>query len=339
MRPLLNIALEVFDGLMLAYLLVLDLIYGVLAAIGWRTVNGFVRRRALRDYEAVAQSPLSLPISILAPAYNEEPTIVASITALLACRYQEFEVIVINDDSSMPLIRWSARSTRIRCSIPALSPAWRGSSRLRRIRLQSAESYASSTAHGSRAEKSWVDAGGYDPNTVGEDAELVLRLYRTRADQGKPCRVTFFPDPICWTEAPSTLRVLTRQRVRWQRGLIEMLRKHRGMIGRRRYGAVGLFALPYFTVFEAFGPLLEVVGYAAFALTLALGIGTPIYAAMFLGLSLSYGLILSFATVLMEERAFQRYPGWRDLFQLSAMAIIENLGYRQYLSLIGVRGW
>jgi cellulose synthase/poly-beta-1,6-N-acetylglucosamine synthase-like glycosyltransferase len=167
----------------------------------------------------------------------------------------------------------------------------------------------------------------------------VLRLYRTRADQGRRCRITFFPDPICWTEAPATLRALTRQRDRWQRGLIEMLRKHQGMIGRRRYGAVGMVALPYFIIFEAFGPLFEALGYLAFALTIAVGIGTPIYTAMFLGLSITYGLILSFATVLMEERAFQRYPGWRDLSRLTCMAIIENLGYRQYLSLIRVRGW
>jgi hypothetical protein len=60
---------------------------------------------------------------------------------------------------------------------------------------------------------------------------------------------------------------------------------------------------------------------------------------MFLGLSITYGLILSFATVLMEERAFQRYPGWRDLSRLAGMAIIENVGYRQYLSLVRVRGW
>src|SRR5262249_44326897 len=126
---------------------------------------------------------------------------------------------------------------------------------------------------------------------------------------------------------------------RWQRGLIEMMRKHRGMIGRRKYGPVGLFALPYFVVFELFGPILEVFGYLAFALTIIVGIGSPAYAALFLSLSLSYGLILSFATVLMEERAFQRYPGWRDLFRLASMAVIENLGYRQFLSVIRVRGW
>src|SRR6185503_8463373 len=81
-----------------------------------------------------------------------------------------------------------------------------------------------------------VEAGGYDPTTVGEDAELVLRLHRHQRDRDRPCRITFFPDPICWTEAPASMSVFARQRDRWQRGLIEMLSRHHKMIGRRRYG-------------------------------------------------------------------------------------------------------
>ena len=130
-------------------------------------------------------------------------------------------------------------------------------------------------------------AGGYD-TTVGEDAELVLRLHRPQRDRGRPARIIFFPDPICWTEAPSSLAVLTRQRDRWQRGLLEMLWKHRAMLGRRRYGVVGAVAMPYFALFEAVGPLIEVGGYLVFALSLALGAVSWDLALFFLVLAVGF---------------------------------------------------
>jgi cellulose synthase/poly-beta-1,6-N-acetylglucosamine synthase-like glycosyltransferase len=105
-----------------------------------------------------------------------------------------------------------------------------------------------------------VDAGGYDTTTVGEDAELIVRLHRFCRDQGRPYKITFVADPICWTEAPSERSVLRRQRDRWQRGLLETLWRHRAMFLRPRYGGIGLVAMPFFLVFEAFGPVVEISG-------------------------------------------------------------------------------
>ena len=43
--------------------------------------------------------PLTPPVSVLLPAYNESAAIVESVASLLGLRYPEFEVIVINDGS------------------------------------------------------------------------------------------------------------------------------------------------------------------------------------------------------------------------------------------------
>jgi cellulose synthase/poly-beta-1,6-N-acetylglucosamine synthase-like glycosyltransferase len=184
-----------------------------------------------------------------------------------------------------------------------------------------------------------TEAGGYDTETVGEDAELILRLHRHQRDREKPCRIVFFPDPICWTEAPFSLRVLMRQRDRWQRGLLQMLWKHRRMAGRRRYGTVGAVALPYFAVFEAAGPLIEVAGYLAFAVALAIGAVSWGFTLIFLTLAVGFGIVMSLMTLLMEERAFRRYPSWSSLGRLLATSVLENAGYRQLLAVVRARSW
>ncbi len=87
------------NALVLVYFAVLNIVSLVLCVTGWNAVNHYVKRRPLRDYAEVARSELSMPISIVAPAYNEEPSIVESVRSLLECRYVEFEVIVVNDGS------------------------------------------------------------------------------------------------------------------------------------------------------------------------------------------------------------------------------------------------
>jgi cellulose synthase/poly-beta-1,6-N-acetylglucosamine synthase-like glycosyltransferase len=181
-----------------------------------------------------------------------------------------------------------------------------------------------------------VDAGGYDTSTVGEDAELIVRLHRHCRDRGRPYKITFVADPICWTEAPADRGTLRRQRDRWQRGLLETLWRHRGMIGRPRYGSVGMVALPFFVIFEALGPLAEIAGLLYCSGGLALGWVHPLIAALVFGLAFTYGLILSFGALLMEGRAFARYPDWRDLCRLMAAAVLENFGYRQWMALVRI---
>jgi cellulose synthase/poly-beta-1,6-N-acetylglucosamine synthase-like glycosyltransferase len=66
-----------------------------------------------------------------------------------------------------------------------------------------------------------IKAGGYDHNTVGEDMELVVRMRRYMEERNEKYRVTYIPDPLCWTEAPNSFNILGRQRNRWTRGTIE----------------------------------------------------------------------------------------------------------------------
>ncbi|WP_354699097.1 hypothetical protein DSM112329_04804 [Paraconexibacter sp. AEG42_29] len=440
--------LQVADVLLLVYFVVLDLVYGSMAVIGWTAVNGYVKRRPLRDYSRVARSSLSPAITILVPAHGEELTIAGSVRGLLLSHYPALEIVVVNDGSTdgtlaalqaefhlHPIKRVPSAAvecapirglyasastpnltvidkenggkadalnaglrycrTPLFCTIDAdtildanalsrivwefeVNPDTVAAGGIVRVlngstvcggqvqdvvtsrnylaNLQILEYLRAflggriawsrlgmlliiSGAFGLFDRRAVVEAGGYDTGTVGEDAELVLRLHRHRREQGRDCHIVFFPDPICWTEAPTTLRVLRRQRDRWQRGLLEMLWKHRGMILRPRYGAVGTVAMPYFIVFEAFGPLIEVSGYVLFGVSVGVGAVSWSTALFFLMLAVAFGFALSYMTLLIEERAFQRYPSWRCLGRLILTSLLENLGYRQWLALVRTRAW
>lgn len=174
-----------------------------------------------------------------------------------------------------------------------------------------------------------VDAGGYDTTTVGEDMELVVRLHRHCSDRRQPYRITFVPDPAAWTECPESLRILGRQRERWQRGLTETMVRHRRMIFNPRYGRIGLVAMPYFFFLETLGPIVEVGGYLTVGALLLAGRLSLEFVAAFFVLAFTFGLTLSLAAIALEELTFRRYPHLSDLLTLLGTAALESFGYRQ----------
>jgi poly-beta-1,6-N-acetyl-D-glucosamine synthase len=83
-----------------AYLVLTTVVYVTLTAIG--AVENIVRRHESwsADYETLAVSRFTIPVSIIVPAYNEERVIAATTRSMLELDYPEHEVIVVNDGSS-----------------------------------------------------------------------------------------------------------------------------------------------------------------------------------------------------------------------------------------------
>jgi biofilm PGA synthesis N-glycosyltransferase PgaC len=84
----------------LGYLLVTNLAYLALVAVA--AVENGVRRHetASEDYDVLASSRFTIPVSVIVAAYNEETAIVSTVESLLALAYPEHEVIVVNDGSN-----------------------------------------------------------------------------------------------------------------------------------------------------------------------------------------------------------------------------------------------
>ena len=432
-----------------AYFILFAVFHAALLVLAAVSINRYAGRQLRSRMRRTVRSPLTPPISILVPAYNEEAGIADSVRSLLALDYPTIELVVVNDGSAdttlerliedfglvrverptppylahkpvrglyvprgrLPLLvvdkenggKADSLNAAINFARHPLVCAIDADSILEQDALaKTAEPFLDDPervvatggmvriANGCRVERGrvvraalprtvlpmfqvveylraffaartgWsqlnallivsgafglfrrdavIAAGGYRADLVGEDIELIVRLHRTLRDAGRPYRIVYVPDPVCWTEAPETVRVLRRQRRRWQRGTLEALWIHRRMIANPRYRAVGIVALPALLLFEVLGPLVELAGYgvaASAAATDAISIRTFL---LFLAVAILYGLVLSLGAVALEDASFGRHPGWDDLARLVAFALLENAGYRQLSHLWRLEGF
>ncbi|HJW74375.1 MAG TPA: glycosyltransferase [Thermoleophilia bacterium] len=92
--------LHVINLVMLGYFLILDFIYAGLLALSYLECARHNRRIIFGGYDVIFRSPLTLPVSVLMPAYNEAATIVETVNALRLLEYGQFEIVVIDDGSS-----------------------------------------------------------------------------------------------------------------------------------------------------------------------------------------------------------------------------------------------
>jgi cellulose synthase/poly-beta-1,6-N-acetylglucosamine synthase-like glycosyltransferase len=167
---------------------------------------------------------------------------------------------------------------------------------------------------------------------VGEDMDLVVRLHRHCLNNKIPYKIAFVPDPVCWTQVPSDIMSLLKQRNRWHRGLIDSLIHNLRMMLNPRYGIVGLFAFPYFLFIEALGPIFEFIGYFAFAVLLVLGKVNLEYGILFFLVSVLWGTWINLGSILLDNLVYRRYNGVRDILKLALFSFLEFFGYRQLIT-------
>lgn len=146
-----------------------------------------------------------------------------------------------------------------------------------------------------------MQIGGYRLDTVGEDMELVIRLHRHAIEHGIPYKIRNVPEPVCWTEAPEDLRILRRQRTRWQRGMLETLFNHRTMLFNPAYGRMGTFIMPYFFLFDVVGPVLDLVGLICIPILFGLGFLSPEFFLAYFAVVIFFGIFLSMLSIVVGE--------------------------------------
>lgn len=183
-----------------------------------------------------------------------------------------------------------------------------------------------------------IKAGGYNTNTVGEDMELIVRMRRYMHEKDIPYKVAYIPDPLCWTEAPASYKILGRQRNRWTRGTIETLQIHKKMFFNRRFKILGMLSYPYWFFFEFLAPIIEFTGFVSFLVFAALGLMDWGHVAILFGFIFSFGFLYSVFAIMMEVTTYNQYKKRSEILKLILTAFMEPALFHPFVVWSAVRG-
>jgi cellulose synthase/poly-beta-1,6-N-acetylglucosamine synthase-like glycosyltransferase len=195
-----------------------------------------------------------------------------------------------------------------------------------------------SGAFGMFDRKAAVDVGGYDVKTVGEDMEIIVRMRRVMEEKKIDYKVFFIPDPLCWTEAPESYKILISQRNRWTRGTIETLKKHRKMGLNPKYGKLGMISLPYWFIYERMAPLIELVGLIYFIVLIFMGGVHWEYAITFFFLAYLFTVLFSLLAIFTEEMTYNEYKKKGVGFKMILTILLEPFLLHPVILYAAVRG-
>lgn len=443
--------LRIFDYInviILTYFVVANSVYTILMVLSLYAVTVHSKLAARANYADIAGSPVTPPVSLIVPAFNEQKAIVSTVNCLLNLDYPEREIIVVDDGSTdgtaqclieyfrlqqMDLVyRETIKSKRpyaffhnpsipelllvvkenggksdalnvginmarspYFCTVDADSIIEREA--LLRLMAPILHSNANVVVSGGvvrivngcvvqegqvtevKLPKTWIErcqvveyirtflfgrpawnfldanfitsgafcmlnrelvikVGGFSHDTVTEDIDIIASLHTFLRKQKWDYRMVFTTDPVCWTECPKSMRMLGRQRRRWQLGLIQTVIKHDKMILNPRHRLLGMISMPFHAYVEAIGSVVEALGLIVLPLSFLTGAMPWSLFFMMMVLAVGYGTLLSMGSVLLADATVRRYPKYSDLLTLVLYAMLENFGYRQITTFYRAQG-
>lgn len=186
-----------------------------------------------------------------------------------------------------------------------------------------------------------VKSGGYDPTSMAEDMDLLLRMVTYMKNSGQKFRLAQIPQVCCWTEGPFTLLSFFRQRKRWARGLCEVLSNHHKLFFNPHYGTVGAFTLPYVFLFEFLAPILEVTGFCFMVWLVLIGRVNWNTAFAIFGMIYLFSVSMTFLVLVYDYST--RAVKWKSTFwsyaKLILAALTEPFLYHPYILFCSLAGY
>jgi glycosyltransferase involved in cell wall biosynthesis len=335
--------LSFFTYLFAFYGIAINSIYLLLLLFSFIGADRQIRRWRDKNLRFLFKPGILPSISIIAPAYGEEATIVESVSSLLNLHYPDFEVIVVNDGSPdgtlLRLIgRFGLERVDRRIKERLKTAPVRGIYRNRHI-----------------PNLTVVDKVNGGKGRVGDDTMSRHHLGRVRpVPQGvrrRKRRISHGAGTVpqrygrrrygAGREAHPAFLALRKTRTHQlcvQRELLDIMTFHIGILFNPRYREVGLVAFPYFILFEVIGPWIEFQGLAVFAISLALGLLTgPVVILLLIG-TIFMGIAVSIVSFYILGRGSDYFTK-RDFLILIFYAFLENFGIRQFFSVSRLGGY
>ncbi|MBX7223040.1 MAG: glycosyltransferase [Blastocatellia bacterium] len=94
-------------------------------------------------------------------------------------------------------------------------------------------------------------AGGFTNDTLAEDADLTFAILKMGF------RIQYEDQAIAYTEAPDSVGAFLKQRFRWMFGSLQTVWKHREVLFRPRFKALGMVVVPNVLIFQILFPLIS----------------------------------------------------------------------------------
>lgn len=168
--------------------------------------------------------------------------------------------------------------------------------------------------------------GGFSPRSITEDFDLIVRLRRSYLNE-KP-RFEILPVTTCYTQAPRKLRHLSRQRMRWQMGLVQTLFQNGSLFFHPKHGCMGMMAVPYFWLVEVLSPLMSLLAYIAVAFALFSGWLDLNIVLLYFGAGIFFNLLITlFGLHLDQNYVSGKSSG--SVFRSLRETFLMNFGYKQ----------
>ncbi|PCJ97159.1 MAG: glycosyl transferase family 2 [Flavobacteriaceae bacterium] len=120
-----EVILEYINIVFLLFTIVLFVLFTIMVYLSTRNSIHYRNKNSFGDLSKIMASPLAPSITIIAPAYNEEATIVENIRSLLSLQYVNYEVMVVNDGSKDDTLKKMIDSYDLEKIEQEIDPNWK----------------------------------------------------------------------------------------------------------------------------------------------------------------------------------------------------------------------